>query len=73
MVQPHCTNAGRSTECCVAIGRADKLMYNRKTHIKFITVCPREQIAADTDDIFYSVLFNNAANCQDYVVSVIEE
>jgi len=48
-------------------------MYNRKTHIKFITVCPREQIAADTDDIFYSVLFNNAANCQDYVVSVIEE
>jgi hypothetical protein len=48
-------------------------MYNWKTHIKFITVRPREQIAVDTDDILYSVLFNNAVNCQDYVVSVTEE
>jgi hypothetical protein len=48
-------------------------MYNQKTYIKFITVRPREQIVADTDDIFYSVLFNSAANYQDYVVSVIAE
>jgi len=55
------------------LARAGKFMYNQKTYIKFITVRPREQIVADTDDIFYSVLFNSAANYQDYVVSVIAE
>jgi hypothetical protein len=60
-------------ERCVATGRMGKLMYNRKTYIKLIIARPREQVAKDTDDIFYSVLFNNAVNCQDYVVSVIEE
>ena len=50
-----------------------KPKYNWKTHIKFITVRPRELTAADTDDIFYSVRFNSAVSWQDYVVSVTEE
>ena len=45
-------------------------MYKWKTHIKFITVQPREQIAVDTGDICYSVLLNSAVNCQDYVCGV---